>query len=346
VRETIEEAASARSARLRALGRKEVSVRFCERVYRKLLYWTRANGLVYLDELSALRLESFECKLRETGVAATSLEPQPVPGKKADGRRASRQPRPLKSRSIRDTMKTVRGLIRFALRRSMIATDPAAAYQLPPDDSAEARTFSPEELAQIYADPDTDQAEIWRFLTHTCLRSSEFCWLMKSDIILDESRRPKALHIRQKVCPQSGQTWAPKHKSNRVVCLSAQAAAIVARRLALPSAGPWLFQAPDTASSQKGKWEGHRLLRRLNERLKAVGFSRGKLHTFRHTGASFLANDPTSPMPLPQLQRFLGHRRITTTEIYLHVRGDDIGDSLKRIDFNRLVPQCEQGTAL
>jgi integrase len=346
---TIEAAATARCARLRAQGRKEVSVRFCQRVFSKLHSFMQTRGVVHLDELTEVHLEAFESKLRESGIAvpaATSplASTEKVDGEKADGRRVNRKPRPMKPRSIRDIMKAVRGLIRFALRRGMLAKDPAGAYELPRGESAEAQTFPAETLALLYADPDPELAEIWRFLTHTCLRSSEFCWLMKTDVDFNDEGLPKALQIRPKVCPQSQEAWEPKHGRSRIVFLTEEAAAIVARRLAVVSAAsaasavPWLFQAADTAGAQRGKWEGHRLLRKLNERLKAAGLGRGKLHTFRHTGASFLANHSTSPMPLPQLQRFLGHARITTTEIYLHVRAEEVGEALRRVDFTRLTP--------
>jgi integrase len=204
--------------------------------------------------------------------------------------------------------------------------------------------YSPAELALLYADPDPDLADIWKFLTHSCLRIGEFVWLLKDDVIFDGNGRPNALQIRRKKCPQTGQVWQPKHKLNRIVSLTDMAAEIVAKRLATSKA-PWLFQAPDTTTLQPGKWGAQRLLLKLHARKKAVGVTHGTLHTFRHTGGSFMANDPVSAMPLALLQKFLGHRRIVTTQVYLHARADDIRESLLRVDFERLSrsPESIQG---
>lgn len=122
--------------------------------------------------------------------------------------------------------------------------------------------------------------------------------------------------------------------------MTARAAEIVARRLK-DSAGPWLFEAPDTYTAQTGKWRAERLLNKLRQRQKAVGITHGGLHTFRHSGASYLANVPTNPMPAVRLQRFLGHRRLTTTEIYLHANVDDLGAALARVQ----PPQFTQPSA-
>jgi hypothetical protein len=58
------------------------------------------------------------------------------------------------------------------------------------------------------------------------------------------------------------------------------------------------------------------------------------LHTFRHTGATFLANDAS--VPLIQLKRLLGHRSVKTTEIYLHAQAEDLARTVRRVDFTAL----------
>lgn len=281
------------------MHRSDQAVTFTDRTARKLNDWMRSQGLPpYLDELFEARIEAFEKQLREVGIAVPMRsEGLPV---RADGRpdkrRAPRKAKPLKPKSLRDHLKVIRGLVRFGLRRGMIERDPSAGYELPAGESPEVEIYTPEELGLLYADPDPDLAEIWRFMTHTCLRIGEFTWLLKDDVLMDGNGRPKALLVRRKVCPQTGRTWQPKHKLNRVVSLTPEAAAIVAKRLST-SKVPWLFEAPETVTTQVGKWRGSRLLTRLRVRQRAVGITHGGLHTFRHMGCTFFANHPTNPLP-------------------------------------------------
>jgi integrase len=65
------------------------------------------------------------------------------------------------------------------------------------------------------------------------------------------------------------------------------------------SPGPWLFWALGTLGEQGGKWRSQRLGAKLHARLKACGIDHGTLHVFRHSFCSFLANNPS--VPLPQL---------------------------------------------
>lgn len=56
-------------------------------------------------------------------------------------------------------------------------------------------------------------------------------------------------------------------------------------------------------------------LRRTFERAQAGSDLRYTLHQLRHTAAQRMANDPQ--MPLPHVQRILGHRSILTTQLYV-----------------------------
>lgn len=231
----------------------------------------------------------------------------------------------------------MRGLIRFALKRRLIAADPSSAYELPPIPVQKLTLYTPGELAQLFADPV--HGEIWRFLTHTALRAGEFVWLMNEDVVFGSDGRLTAVTIRRKVCPMTKETWQPKHDVERLVPLTTEAAAIVERCLA-GSSSPWLFEAPPARRSRRpGKWDYAALLASLHARQQAAGVPRRGLHSFRHLGATFFAND--SHMPIVQVQRMLGHRSLTTTQQYLHPRTADITASLARVDFSRLTEQSQ-----
>jgi integrase len=75
---------------------------------------------------------------------------------------------------------------------------------------------------------------------------------------------------------------------------------------------------------------------RLKEAVKACGFSpKLGLHNARHGRATTLVKNGT---PLPIVQKFLGHKNITTTMKYVHVESSDLMDAL-----NNLSPQRGYG---
>lgn len=321
-RHTLQEVSTMRCAWLASKKRSPKTIKAAEHFVRQLMIFLPRGGATPIRELTTTTLEAFEEKLRTTGI--------PVPS--PDGR-GKRKARPMGDKALRDVMKLIRSLIRFAVKRGMIHMDPSSAYTLPLASDKDIEVFSAEELNGLYEDPEPCMSDIWRLLTQTCLRVGEFMWLLKEDVMLDKDGAPAALHIRKKVCPQTGQPWKPKHGIERVVSLTPDAAAIVASALS-NSLGPWLFTAPGVQRCPSGKWTDNRLRRRLHRRLNAIGISQTGLHRFRHTGATYLANDAN--MPIVQLRDFLGHKDLKTTMRYLHPRAEHIQQTISRVDFSRL----------
>jgi site-specific recombinase XerD len=61
---------------------------------------------------------------------------------------------------------------------------------------------------------------------------------------------------------------------------------------------------------------------RMFERVNAAAGSEATLHALRHTAAYRMAEDPT--LPLTDVQEVLGHALLTTTQIYLTPRKEDV----------------------
>jgi len=61
---------------------------------------------------------------------------------------------------------------------------------------------------------------------------------------------------------------------------------------------------------------------RMFERASTAGGAEATLHALRHTAAYRMAEDPA--MPLTDVQYVLGHARLTTTQIYLTPRKEDV----------------------
>jgi integrase len=58
------------------------------------------------------------------------------------------------------------------------------------------------------------------------------------------------------------------------------------------------------------------------ERVNARAGTTATLHSLRHTAAYRMAEDPS--LPLTDVQLVLGHAQLTTTEIYLTPRKEDV----------------------
>ena len=270
------------------------------------------GGRTPASALTPVFLTNFAAKIRDEGVSVRK------PGKAG---KPPRKPRPMAPKTVREMLKAVRRLGRIA--EHFLGRDPAKGYKLPRGASPEIETFSTSELTQIFADPYPNAADIWRFLFLSGLRIGEFCWLAKADVVFNAAGSPESVHIRKKTI--EGSSWRPKHGLERVVPLVPDAAEILARHLkAAP--GPWAFTAPGSAGEHVGQWHPARVRAYLSRRLTACGIDHGTLHVFRHSCATHLAN--IARMPLPLLQKFLGHRSLETTMRYLHARNDDVAAAL------------------
>lgn len=275
-----------------------------------------------LDAVTVAKVDELVEQLRSEGVLLPRKE----------GQRRTRGGTPLSNKTIRDILISIKSLTKFAVKRDMLARDPLAGYELIEVPVTEREIFPPNVLAGLHAEPEL--ANIWKLLFLTCLRANEFTWLTRDDVLLNGKGKPHVLAIRKKRCKQTNQLWAPKGGRERLVPLAPAAVDIIAKQLAMPCKHPWLFEAPDSRGEQQGKWTYSPLLRRLHQRLKAIGHHETGLHVMRHTGATFLANQPG--MPLAQLQKFLGHHDIKETMRYLHPNVEDISKSLDDIDYGKL----------
>jgi hypothetical protein len=110
--------AERRRTRLRELGRQPGTIEACERFDRQLMAFLTTGADTPIEKLSTATLEAFEQQLGTTGISAA----------KPDGRIAPPKSRPLAAKTLHEAMKSVRGLIQFALERGWLREDPAKAY--------------------------------------------------------------------------------------------------------------------------------------------------------------------------------------------------------------------------
>ncbi len=287
-----------------------------------------------LKRVTASVLESYQEQLETIGVSPTS--PKRI-GKHGPHFKAGKN----KPSTIRDKLKIVRQLLKWALKRQLLLVDPAPGYDLPPAQRGQAHCWSPAELTLILANVPPEMLDLFQFLRLTGLRVDELCWLMKADFFEDHPH----LKIRAKVCPLTNISWKPKHGQERIVPLCAQAIEI-AKRAKAASPGDRLFFAPDTAGKKLGRWRPQRIWKILKSTMKAAGVKQGTTHTFRHVFCSFLANqERVSPF---QIMKVLGHGSLDIVLNYCHATEEQLIDAITAVPFERMepVPVVEGGTNL
>ncbi|HWA99688.1 MAG TPA: site-specific integrase, partial [Pirellulales bacterium] len=196
--------------------------------------YARSRGITRLERVDAAVLEDYQVLLTEEGLGA--LVPL---------RKRGRQVKRAAPKTVRDKLKTVRQLIKWAVRRKLLSEDPSSGYSLPSNPKKQAYCWSPAEVQAIREKSSAPWTDIFDFLAMTGLRADELCWLLKSDV------RDNLIQIRAKACPLTGKNWKPKHGRERVVPLPPLAVEI-ARRATKCSPGGWLFWSP-TSRNKAGR---------------------------------------------------------------------------------------------
>jgi site-specific recombinase XerD len=136
------------------------------------------------------------------------------------------------------------------------------------------------------------------FIYSAGLRSQEASNMKISDIDFER----KSIHIRQS-----------KYKKDRIVPLSDYMAKGLKKYLAVEKPNIWLFNGKDS----DGRYSSKGLSWVMREALKKTDIKKEvSLHSLRHSYATHLLEDGLNILIIKKL---LGHAKIETTMIYLHV---------------------------
>ncbi len=205
---------------------------------------------------------------------------------------------------------TLRSFYKFLVRRGYIQTSPVAAIRTPKQDKRLPRCLEVEQINNLLNRPDTNtllgarDRAILETLYSSGLRVSELVGLNLSDVdFLGE-----VLHIRG------------KGKKERLAPIGESAIQAIQQYLTLRN-----------ADKHKDKFDqqtlfinkhGHRLStrsvrRKLDKYLTEAGLDpRISPHTLRHSFATHMLNNGAD---LRVVQELLGHRSLSTTQIYTHL---------------------------
>ena len=214
----------------RRIGRRELTIREYRRALEQFRQFTTELGISRLDQVTPTHMEQYESQLRATGITI-----------KREAKTAGRPAKKNKSASVREKVKLVKSLMKWAVAMRKLRENPISGYQLPAVSPPENYCYTPAEVRGICEQAEPFFGDVFRFLALTGLRQGELIWLRKED--LDVARR--VVRIRAKVLSEEKLRWNPKG-DDRNVPLTAPALAI-ARKMLAANSSRWLFAAPPGA---------------------------------------------------------------------------------------------------
>lgn len=257
--------------------------------------WLESIGVVQLRNITAVEISNFYEYI--------------------ENRKSTRTKERLKLKSVYDIMRCIQTFLGYALDLGKIKSNPASHLKFNyPDEGVERRIFTQEEIQQLYGATETQQEKAILHMGYGCgLRVTEISKLNKEDLRLTENL----------IIVQKG-----KNSKRRLVPIndkiSNELQEFLENREQKTSA---IF-----THSRGGRikpWTLNKLLKKLIERtdfgnqLTAEELKKIGVHTLRHSIATHLLENG---MKLEQVQRFLGHSFIESTEIYTHINQEQIND--------------------
>ena len=224
-----------------------------------------------------------------------------------------KQKRSISAITANKELRNLRALFNFGLhpKRRWVQDNPTAGIEFFPVEKRVRYVPPKEDVFKVImaADKDT-QDYLWTIL-HTMGRMGEINRLTWQDVNFED--QSVILYTRKK---KGG------HLTPRKVPMTEKLFNVLSRRFQQRhKSKPWIFWHRYW-SRKAGKWvEGPYIDRKriMTGLCKKAGVKYFRYHALRHCGASLLDN---ANVPIGSIQRFLGHQKRETTEIYLHAIGN------------------------
>lgn len=221
----------------------------------------------------------------------------------------------LKQKSIYDILRNVQTFLGYALDLGKLKTNPASHLKFNyPDEEVHRRIFTQTEIQQLYKATETEQEKAVLNMAYGCgLRVNEISQLNKEDLRLTEN-----LIIVQKGKNSKRRLVPINDKISKELHFFLSAEITNEKAVFLNSKGRRMQEWTLNSILKK-------LIKRTNfgnqmttEELNKIG-----IHSLRHSIATHLLENG---MKLEQVQTFLGHSHIESTEIYTHITQNQLNN--------------------
>lgn len=234
-------------------------------------------------------------------------------------RKSTRTKETLKQKTVYAIMRSMQQYLGYALHLGKIKINPASHLKFHyPDEEVNRIIFSQEQIKELYQATENNQERAILNIAYGCgLRVNEISHLNKEDLRLTENL----------VIVQKG-----KNSKRRLVPINET----VSNELRA-----FLEQQEEQKSKavfyniKGGRMQEWTLNKQLKKIIKRTDFGKGfteeelkkiGIHSLRHSIATHLLENG---MKIEQVQTFLGHSHIESTEIYTHINQNQINELMK-----------------
>lgn len=273
------------------LGYKEETCQARYLFLKEFFNYLEAIGIYQLHHITAVEIEQFYEYL--------------------ENRKSQRTQQKLKQKSVYDIMRNMQQYLGYALQLGKIKINPGSHLKFNyPEEQVKRIIFSQEQIRELYQATETQQEKAILHIGYGCgLRVNEISQLNKEDLRLTENL----------IIVQKG-----KNNKRRLVPITE----IVSKELE-----DFIFSTEKQKAvflNAKGRrmqeWTFNSTLKKLVKKAFPL-WENGKeaigIHTLRHSIATHLLENG---MKLEQVQKFLGHSHIESTEIYTHISQEQINE--------------------
>ncbi len=233
-------------------------------------------------------------------------------------RKSTRTKETLKQKTVYDIMRSMQQYLGYALHLGKIKINPSSHLKFNyPSEEVHRIIFSQDQIQQLYEVTENNQEKAILNIAYGCgLRASEISQLNKEDIRLTENL----------VIVQKG-----KNSKRRLVPINDT----IKTTLELFIFSSEVKQKAvfiNSKGNRMQQWTLNKLLKTIilrtdfGNKMPAEALRKIGMHTLRHSIATHLLENG---MPLEQVQIFLGHSHIESTEIYTHINQNQINELMQ-----------------
>lgn len=219
----------------------------------------------------------------------------------------------LSPRTINYYVNTLKQIYNYALELNLIDSNPAkfikALYQSP---RKQPRFLSQEEAKLIIDNSSEFYKDLFKFLLYTGVRKDEARFLEWSDIDFKKN------HVRILIKA----TFTTKTRRGRNIPMNSLVNKIINKRYENKNSN-YVFANQEGNNFSPTAW-----MKYLDNLTRKLEIKDVKIHTFRHTFASWLAMEGVDLATIAQL---LGHSNIKTTMIYAHLAPDYVQMAVQKL---------------
>jgi integrase/recombinase XerD len=218
----------------------------------------------------------------------------------------------LSKETVYNRLRNIQTFFGYALELGKIKTNPASSFKFyTPKDQAERIIFTQNQIKELYKNCENEQEKMILNIAYGCgLRVGEMVKLNKSAIDLKENR----------LIVESG-----KNNKRRIVPITNQIVIELKLFLKENKETKPIFLNVEGNRMQTGSF--NLILKKLidktnfGKRFKQAELNKIGMHTLRHSIATHLLENG---MKLEQVQTFLGHSNLETTQVYTHINQEQL----------------------